>query len=66
MRKILIKWLLQIGQRFRVGDDTIHICVQLIDHFLIHETGKINRNNYQLLGITALFVASKYNEIYSY
>jgi hypothetical protein len=33
---------------------------------LIFETCLIDKNNFQLLGITALFIASKYNEIHTY
>lgn len=66
MRKVLLKWLIQVGRKFQVKDETMHICVQLIDLILLHETERISKHNFQLLGVTALFVASKYNEIHTF
>ena len=66
MRRVLLRWLLQVGKKFQVKQETMHICVQLIDYMLIFETCLIDKSNFQLLGITALFIASKYNEIHTY
>ena len=66
MRRLLVKWLLQVGRKFRVRDETIHICVQIIDYMLLFQTEGISKNNFQLLGVAALFVASKYNEIHTF
>lgn len=65
MRLILVKWLIQVGEKFKVNSETLHICVQLVDHMLIFEGGSINKANFQLLGIASLFVAAKYNEIHT-
>lgn len=65
MRKVLIKWILQVSDKFKVCLETVHIAVQIIDYVLIHSHKKITKSNFQLLGITSLFVASKYNEIYT-
>ena len=65
MRGILVKWIIQVGEKFKVKPETIHICVQLIDFALIVKGNSINKTNYQLLGVSALFVASKYNEIHT-
>jgi cyclin B len=61
MRTILLKWLMQVGRKFQVKDETIQICVQLVDLVLLFETNRISKHNFQLLGVAALFVASKYN-----
>ncbi len=37
----------------------------MIDYVLVSSHKKITKTNFQLLGISALFVASKYNEIYT-
>ena len=66
MRKVLLKWLMQVGRKFQVKDETMHICVQLVDLIVLHQTELISKNNFQLLGVTALFVASKYNEIHTF
>lgn len=64
MRKVLVKWILQVGEKFKANQETIHITVQIIDYILVFSHKKITKTNFQLLGISALFVASKYNEIY--
>lgn len=66
MRKVLLKWLMQVGRKFQVRDETMQICVQLIDFMLLHERTQISKGNFQLLGVTSLFVASKYNEIHTF
>lgn len=44
----------------------MQICIQIIDYLLILESSKISKHNFQLLGVTALYVASKYNEIHTF
>lgn len=64
MRMTLIKWIVQVGEFFHVRPETIHICIQLIDYVVVIKGSEISKSNYQLLGIAAFFVASKYNQIY--
>jgi cyclin B len=66
MRRILLRWLLQVGKKFQIKHETMHICVQMIDFVLVFESHRINKANFQLLGVTSLFVASKYNEIHTW
>lgn len=65
MRSVLIKWLLQVAEKFLASQETIHISIQIIDYILVFSYKKITKRNFQLLGIASLFVASKYNEIYT-
>ena len=65
MRKILIRWLVKVAARFRCKSETLHMCVQYVDMMLIRRGEFFEKNNFQLLGITCLFTACKYNEIYS-
>lgn len=62
MRAILIDWLIEVHQKFRCVPETLFLTVNLIDRFLELET--VERSKLQLLGVTALLVASKYEEIY--
>lgn len=66
MRRILLRWLLQVGRKFQIKHETLHICVQMIDFVLVFESHRINKANFQLLGVASLFVASKYNEIHTW
>ena len=62
MRIILINWLIEVHFKFHLLNETLFICINIIDRYLSHKN--INRKYLQLLGITSLFIASKYEEIY--
>ena len=62
MRAILIDWLIEVHNKFKLHAPTLWLCVNIIDRYL--EKEKITRSNLQLLGVTALLLASKYEEIY--
>jgi len=62
MRAILIDWLIEVHQKFRCVPETLFLTVNLIDRFL--EVQTVERSKLQLVGVTALLVASKYEEIY--
>lgn len=62
MRAILVDWLLGVHMEFRLLSETLFIAVYMVDKYL--EKKNITRNKLQLLGISALFSASKYEEIY--
>lgn len=62
MRAILIDWLVDVHLKFRLKDETLYVTVQLIDRYLsLHTT---TRCKLQLVGVSALFIACKYEEIY--
>ena len=63
MRAILIDWLVEVHLKFKLMPETLYLTVNLIDRFLEKET--ITRNKLQLVGVTAMFIASKYEEIYA-
>lgn len=62
MRSVLMDWVVQVHHRFSLLPETLFLCVNYIDRFLsckIVSFGKL-----QLVGATAIFIASKYEEIY--
>ena len=61
MRAILIDWLIDVHLKFNFKQETLYITIFIIDAYL--SIKKIERTNFQLLGITALFIACKQNEI---
>lgn len=63
MRAILIDWMVEVHMQFRLLTETMFLSVNLIDRFL--SVKPITRQKLQLLGITAMLVASKYEEIYA-
>jgi hypothetical protein len=62
MRSILIDWLVDVHLKFHLLPDTLYITVNLIDNFL--SKIQISRKKLQLVVITCLFIADKYEEIY--
>ena len=61
-RQKLINWLIVIQTSFKLLPETLFISVNIIDRFLSKE--KLELTNLQLLSITALSIASKFQEIY--
>ncbi|NXR54496.1 CCNB2 protein, partial [Hippolais icterina] len=61
MRAILVDWLVQVHSRFRLLQETLYMCVAIMDRFL--QSHPVPRKKLQLVGVTALLVASKYEEI---
>lgn len=62
MRSILIDWLVDVHLKFHLIPETLYLTVNIIDRYL--EKADTPRNQLQLVGITALLLASKYEEIY--
>ena len=62
MRAILIDWLVEVHLKFKLVAETLYLTVSLIDRFLERE--QIPRNKLQLVGVTAMFVACKYEEVF--
>lgn len=62
MRAILIDWLVEVHMKFRLLPETLYLCVNIIDRYLSEK--RVVRNKLQLVGVTALLIACKYEEIY--
>jgi len=63
MREILIDWLVEVHFKFKLCDETLFLTINIIDRFL--ERRAVSRTKLQLVGCTAMLVASKYEEIYA-
>lgn len=63
MRVILVGWLIEVHLKFKLFPETLFLTVNLIDRYC--EKKYVQRTNYQLLGVTAMLIASKYEEIYA-
>jgi len=62
MRAILVDWLVSVHLKFRLLPETLYLTVSMIDRYL--EKKAVVRQQLQLVGVTAMFLASKYEEIY--
>lgn len=61
MRSILIDWLIEVADEYKLHDETLFLCVQYIDRFL--STVNVTRSKLQLLGTTCMYIAAKYEEM---
>ncbi|KAL0723568.1 hypothetical protein Bca4012_038167 [Brassica carinata] len=61
MRGILVDWLVEVSEEYTLVPDTLYLTVYLIDWFL--HGNYLERQRLQLLGITCMLIASKYEEI---
>lgn len=62
MRTILLDWLIEVHLRFKLQQETLYMTVHVLDRFLALQT--IARGKLQLAGVTAMLIASKYEEMY--
>ncbi|KAI9851451.1 MAG: G2/mitotic-specific cyclin [Thelocarpon superellum] len=63
MRGILVDWLIEVHTRFHLLPETLFLAVNIIDRFLSSKVVPLER--LQLVGVTAMFIASKYEEVLS-
>ena len=63
MRTILIDWLFEVNKKLKFKEETFYITVNIIDSYLSQKF--VPRKKFQLLGVTALFIATKLNEIFT-
>ncbi|XP_063933543.1 G2/mitotic-specific cyclin-B-like [Zophobas morio] len=63
MRAILIDWLIDVHLRFKLTQETLYLTVSIIDRFL--SLTIITRDKLQLVGVTAMLIGSKFEEIYA-
>ncbi|KAJ3050569.1 G2/mitotic-specific cyclin [Rhizophlyctis rosea] len=61
MRTILIDWLIEVHNKFRLLPETLYLAVNIIDRFLSMRV--VSLVKLQLVGVTAMFIAAKYEEI---
>ncbi|KAK3146754.1 hypothetical protein QOZ80_3BG0271480 [Eleusine coracana subsp. coracana] len=61
MRSILVDWLVEVAEEYKLVSDTLYLTVSYIDRFL--SSNALNRQKLQLLGVSAMLIASKYEEI---
>jgi len=63
MRRILIEWLFNVHRRFQLCDRTLYTAIYVLDAYL--SLVPLKRDRLQLVGCAALWLSSKYHEIYA-
>jgi len=56
MRGVLVDWLVEVAEEYKLVSDTLYFCVAYIDRFL--SLNVLSRQRLQLLGVSAMLIAS--------
>ncbi|XP_072286753.1 G2/mitotic-specific cyclin-B3 [Pyxicephalus adspersus] len=60
MRSILVDWMVDVQENFELNHETLYLAVKLVDHYLA--VSVTMREKLQLIGSTAVLIASKFEE----
>jgi hypothetical protein len=61
MRATLVDWLVDVHRKYKLSPDTLFLTVNIMDRFLT--VRQIPKRRFQLVGIVAMLIACKYEEI---
>ncbi|XP_072977180.1 cyclin-A3-1-like [Typha angustifolia] len=61
MRATLVDWLVEVAEEYKLLADTLYLTISYVDRFL--SANALGRQKLQLLGVSCMLVASKYEEI---
>ncbi|XP_023946455.1 G2/mitotic-specific cyclin-B3 isoform X2 [Bicyclus anynana] len=68
MRALLVDWMVEVQESFELNHETLYLAVKLVDLYLTKssrtqpEKDHLNKEELQLLGASALFIAAKFDE----
>lgn len=60
MRAILVDWLVEVQENFELNHETLYLAVKITDHYVA--VSQTKREALQLIGSTAMLIASKFEE----
>ncbi|XP_057441456.1 G2/mitotic-specific cyclin S13-7 [Lotus japonicus] len=63
MRSILVDWLVEVHRKFELMPETFYLTINIVDRFLSMKA--VHRKELQLVGISSMLIASKYEEIWA-
>ncbi|KAJ0241442.1 Cyclin-A1-2 [Hirschfeldia incana] len=61
MRTILVDWLVEVAEEYRLLPETLYLAVNCLDRYLSGNV--ITKQHLQLLGVSCMMIASKYEEV---
>ena len=56
-------WIVEIHYKFKLLPETLFITVNIVDRYLC--VREVRKRNFQLVGVAAMLIATKYEEIYA-
>lgn len=63
MRAVLVDWLFEVGSEYMLRRETLYVAINYVDRYLSEIREAVPRGDLQLIGVTALWLASKVEEI---
>lgn len=63
MRGVLVDWLVEVHCKFKLLPETLFLAINIVDRFMSARV--VSLNKVQLVGIAALFIAAKCEEVYT-
>ena len=63
MRARLVDWIVAVHHKFKLLPETLYLAIAIMDRFL-EKASTVCKDKVQLVGVTAFFIACKYEEIY--
>ncbi|PON74132.1 Cyclin [Parasponia andersonii] len=63
MRSILVDWLVEVHHKFELMPETLYLTINIVDRFLSMKV--VPRRELQLVGISSMLLACKYEEIWA-
>ena len=61
-RAFLVEWIIDVHRKFRLMPETLYVTINIIDRYLSIQ--EIKKSQLHLLGVSALLISTKYEEIY--
>eukprot|EP00743_Colponemidia_sp_Colp-15_P004348 GILK01004690.1.p1 GENE.GILK01004690.1~~GILK01004690.1.p1 ORF type:complete len:482 (-),score=72.43 GILK01004690.1:293-1681(-) len=62
LRARLVDWLVEVHLQYRMEHQTLFLCVSVMDRFLQRVQSAVEANQIQLVGVTSLLIASKFED----
>lgn len=68
MRALLVDWMVEVQESFELNHETLYLAVKLVDLYMTRSSkthpqqNRLTKEELQLLGASALFIASKFDE----
>jgi len=60
----MIDWMIEVLTNFKCDDQTFFLAVSLIDRYFKNKTETREIGDLHIIGVTTMFIASKYEDIY--
>jgi cyclin-A len=64
LRSRMVDWMVEVLSNFKCEDQTFFLSVALLDRFLTQTARVVEVSNLHIIGVTSMFIASKFEDIH--